>query len=246
MRKIIKETIITLAIFAASFLILAQVPWTKIFRVEQIRENTQKKLGDIYWSYFKLNSTVSSDSLLISRVDSITKVVCSFDSTFYSKVQLHIIETSDVNAFALPDNHLVINTGLINFCNSDDELAGIIAHEIAHMELNHVMQKLAKEIGIATIISISSGSAGEMVMQTARLFTSGAYDRKLEKEADLEAVKILNKAGINQNGLANFMERLSSKEDNFEIVEWLSTHPDSKERAKYIRDAKQDSTLVIK
>lgn len=246
MRKIIKETIITLAIFAASFLILAQVPWTKIFRVEQIRENTQKKLGDIYWSYFKLNSTVSSDSLLISRVDSITKVVCSFDSTFYSKVQLHIIETSDVNAFALPDNHLVINTGLIDFCNSDDELAGIIAHEIAHMELNHVMQKLVKEIGIATIISISSGSAGEMVMQTARLFTSGAYDRKLEKEADLEAVRILNKAGINQNGLANFMERLSSKEDNFEIVEWLSTHPDSKERAKYIRDAKQDSNLVIK
>jgi predicted Zn-dependent protease len=106
------------------------------------------------------------------------------------------------------------------------------------MELNHVMQKLAKEIGIATIISISSGSAGEMVMQTARLFTSGAYDRKLEKEADLEAVRILNKAGIDKNGLANFMERLSSTENNLEIIEWLSTHPDSKERAKYIRGAK--------
>jgi len=238
MRKIIKETIITLAIFAASFLLLAQVPWTKIFRVEQIRENTQKKLGDIYWSYFKLNSTVYSDSILISRVDSITKVVCSFDSTFYPNVKLHIIETSDINAFALPDNHLVVNTGLIDFCTSDAELAGIIAHEIAHMELNHVMQKLAKEIGIATIISISSGSAGEMVMQTARLFTSGAYDRKLEKEADLEAVRILSKAGIDKNGLANFMERLSSTENNLEIIEWLSTHPDSKERAKYIRGAK--------
>jgi predicted Zn-dependent protease len=132
---------------------------------------------------------------------------------------------------------MVVYSGLLKAVKNDGELAGVLGHELAHMELSHVMKKLGKEVGLSVLISITTGElGGDAIKEVIGMLSSSAYDRKLEKDADVQAVKYLMKAGIDHNDFANFLDRLGQEEAGVpKELSWLSTHPDSRERAKYIR-----------
>ena len=68
--------------------------------------------------------------------------------------------TTEVNAFALPNGHLVIYSGLILNSDNQEQFSGVICHEIAHIRLKHVIKKLIKELGFSVIISMTTGSYG--------------------------------------------------------------------------------------
>jgi predicted Zn-dependent protease len=149
---------------------------------------------------------------------------------------LHIIEKDEINAFALPDGHLVVYSGLILNVDSPEELSGVLSHEIAHIELNHVMKKLVKEVGLSVLISMTTGNGGsKTIHETAKMLSGSAYDRQLEREADNKAVDYLSGANIDPEALADFLYKLSDDGDEVSnYLSWISTHPDSKERAKEI------------
>jgi predicted Zn-dependent protease len=140
---------------------------------------------------------------------------------------------------------LIIYSGLILNSDNQEELSGVICHEIAHIELDHVMKKLVKEIGLSVLISITTGNSGsEMVKETAKMLSSSAFDRRLEKEADIKAVEYLVNAKINPEPFANFFYKLSNKKDEQkEYLTWFGTHPDSKERAEYIIKSSWDKNI---
>src|SRR5690606_8652338 len=117
-----------------------------------------------------------------------------------------------------------------------EELIGVIGHEIAHVELDHVMKKLIKEIGLSVLVSMTTGRSGsEVIKETTRILSSSAFDRSLEKEADLKAVEYLAKAGIAAHFFADFLNRLAKDEDKTSTyLSWISSHPDSKGRSEYI------------
>ena len=146
-----------------------------------------------------------------------------------------------MNAFALPGRRLVIHSGLIRNAQGPDEVAGVLAHELAHSELGHIRQKLIKEAGLTLLMAWISGNLGfenNVIHEMARVLSSTAFDRKYESEADRCAVEYLKKAGVNPNGLAKFMDRLAKNESAGPIpMEWLSTHPASAKRAQYIRQS---------
>jgi predicted Zn-dependent protease len=131
---------------------------------------------------------------------------------------------------------LVIYTGLIAACENEAELYGVIGHELAHMEKNHVMNKLIKEIGLSVLISMTTGNGNaEMIKEAIKHLSSTAYDRSLETEADLTAVEYLEKASINPEPFANFLYRLADETKHLPSqIYWISTHPESKERAEEI------------
>ena len=196
--------------------------------------------------YNNTEKTITNPEI-INPVDSIITRICTSNGIDKNKIKLHIIESTDVNAFALPDNHLVILSGLILQCENEAELSGIISHEIAHMELNHVMKKLVKELGMSVIISMSSGKGGgDLIKKSLKLLSSTAFDRKLEKEADIKAVDYLFKAKINPDSFANFMYKLSEKEPTIQKqMSWISTHPNSKERAEYIKSYSKNKPRIF-
>ena len=85
-------------------------------------------------------------------------------------------------------------------------------------------------------MTIGAGG-GQVVKETAKMLSSSAFDRTLEKEADIKAVDYLINAKINPRPFANFLFKLSAKENEAtKYLNWMSTHPDSKLRAKYIID----------
>lgn len=81
----------------------------------------------------------------------------------------------------------------------------------------------------------TGNGGGEVIKETAKMLSSSAFDRSLEKEADIKAVDYLIKAKVNPEPFANFLYKLSDKEhEATKYLTWISTHPDSKERAEYI------------
>lgn len=235
-KKIFIELVITISAIAAVWLGLSQVDWMNVFNIEQTTQSTEEKIGDLFWDLMKKSETEITANLVVTPVDSMLTHICIRNSIDRKKIKLHLLRKDEINAFALPNNHLVVYSGLITACENEAELCGVMSHELAHIEKNHVMNKLVKEIGLSVLISMSTGNGNaETIKAAIKQLSSSAYDRKLETEADLTAVDYLIKAGIDPEPFANFIYRLSDETQNLpHQIFWISTHPESKERAEKI------------
>jgi beta-barrel assembly-enhancing protease len=236
MKKIFLQIFVLVSIFFLVLFLSRKVNWIKLFQIDKITKSTEEKLGDLIWETYSSTTTEITSYKIINTVDSIVNKICDANDIDSSQIKIHVIEKDEINAFALPGNHLAIYSGLITDCDNADELAGVIAHELAHMQKNHVMKKLVKEIGMGALISLTTGNGnGGTVGEIIHMLSSSAYDRKLESEADITGVDYLIKAKINPEGLAQFLFRMATTEKNMpKAVYWISTHPESEERAKDI------------
>ena len=218
--------------------IIGRVDWMTVWSIEKNAENIEEKLGETYWQFFKNTEQEILDHNIISGVDRCLIKLCEANGIDRDQIKLHIIKSEEVNAFALPDRHMVVFSGLILDSDDESELCGVLAHELAHIELGHLMKKLVKEVGLAVLLSMTSGTGSpEMAQQAFKILTSTAFDRNLETDADLKAVEYLANSNINPEGLANFLFRLSADEGGLpDQLFWLSTHPGGEERSGDILD----------
>ncbi|MBM3412137.1 MAG: M48 family metallopeptidase [Bacteroidetes bacterium] len=236
MKKSISQGLITILLFLGTWYALAQVDWMNIFKVQQVTDKTEQKLGELFWEVFKNAEREIKSTPVVNSIDSMVTHFCKANLIDRSKLKIHVLDKEDINAFALPNGHLIVYSGLILNASNQEELAGVICHEIAHIELNHVMKKLVKEIGLSVLISMTTGNSGaEVIKETAKMLSSTAFDRSLEKDADIKAVDYLVKANLNPKPFADFLYKLSDTEhEATKYLTWISTHPDSKARAEYI------------
>ncbi|HEY9170614.1 MAG TPA: M48 family metallopeptidase [Lutibacter sp.] len=246
MKKTIIQALIIIGLFFATWFVLLQINWVTIFKIEKITDKTEEKLGELFWEIFQKTERENVNPFVVSSVDSIVTKICSANKIDRELIKIHILNKEDINAFALPNGHLIVYSGLILNSDNQEELSGVISHEIAHIQLNHVMKKLVKEVGLSVLISMTTGNGGsEIIKETAKLLSSSAFDRNLEKEADIKAVDYLVKASINPEPFANFLYKLSDKENEAtKYLTWISTHPESKERAEYIIEYSQNKKVA--
>jgi predicted Zn-dependent protease len=236
MKKLLFQAIISISLFFSIWVLLSNINWITIFQVEQVQQNTEEKLGVLYWELFNEYDGEIKDIEVLAPLDSILSRICPSNDIDRSQIKLHIVKSDEINAFALPDKHLVIYSGLLLTIENEAELTGVICHEIAHMQKNHVMKKLIKEVGLSLLISMtSSKNGGTIIKETAKLLSSSSYDRRLEKEADITAVEYLINSSVDAKPFAEFLFRLGLNNDsNLEIRTWVSSHPNSEIRAQYI------------
>jgi predicted Zn-dependent protease len=206
MRKPLVEGIITVILFFSILFTLRQADWMSVFKVEQITKTAEEKLGNVFWDFFR-KTDENKDQPLNAGVDSLVTSICRANKIDRNSIKVHILNKDEINAFALPDGHLVIYSGLIMACANQEELSGVISHELAHIQLNHVMKKLIKEVGLSLLISISDYPGSGKIQEAAKLLTSTAFDRNFEKEADLKAVDYLIKTRLNPAPFANFLQK---------------------------------------
>lgn len=220
----------------------------QVFNVEQAADTTEQKLGELFWDFFKQSEKEITSTEVVDAIDSIVTHICKANEIDRDKLKIHVLEKDDINAFALPNDRLIIFSGLILNSDNEQELTGVICHEIAHIELNHVMKKLVKEIGLSVLISMTTGNSGaEVIKETAKMLSSSAFDRSLEKEADIKAVDYLVSAHVNPAPFADFLYKLSHNEHAAaDYLTWISTHPDSKDRAEYIIEYSKDKLTDYK
>jgi predicted Zn-dependent protease len=198
------------------------------------------------WKAFETTNTVVENDTLAEALNKIRDRICNSNqlSIPADSIKIHVLENSEINAFALPGNHLVIYSALIKDCKSSEELAGVMAHEIAHMTRNHVAKKLLKEFGLSVLLSSAGSGGGAVLKQISKLLSSTAYDRTLESEADEYAVQYMINASIDPANLARFLERMDKESALPHAVYLISTHPDSKARAEAILEKTKTLKMV--
>jgi predicted Zn-dependent protease len=236
MKKVIIHLVLFLLIFGGTWFIFRSINFVGRFGMEEIGKDTEKKVGEVVIeSLRQTEEEVFSDSV-VNSISAIKERICKANKIDPSKIEILIFKSEEVNAFALPGNKMVLYTGLIKYSKNPEEIAGVMSHEIAHMEAGHVMKKLGKEVGLSLLLSIAGGDASPNALkQIVELITSSAFDRDQETEADTKAVTYMAKASIDPENLATFLIRISAKSPNETLaLEWFSTHPESKKRAAEI------------
>jgi beta-barrel assembly-enhancing protease len=160
--------------------------------------------------------------------------------------QFLVVDSRDVNAFALPGGFIYINRGLIDRTQHLDELAGAVGHEIGHVVRRHSVDQMEKgskaNIAISltcTLTRICSSDVGRAAIQVGGAALFARYSRQDETEADSEAVVNVMKAGIDPRGIPVLFERLleERKSQPMAIESFFASHPMEEDR---IRETKRE------
>jgi len=232
---------------------------------------SDRELGKKYSEIADKELKLSTDKALIDRVQrvggelaaianrdavSVTwgdKRLNTFEYTF------KVVEDKSVNAFSLPGGFIYVYDGLIKYAESDDELAGVLAHEVAHASFRHVatLQREQSKLNAITIplilISLLAGAArgggasggGEALIlgQLINTAVGSGWSVRAEQSADYGGLQYMVRSKYDPTGILTFMERLARDERNGPAIDWgiYRTHPPSRDRAdaltKYMRQA---------
>ena len=151
-----------------------------------------------------------------------------------------IKDDKTLNAFCTPGGHIYVYTGLIKFLDSEDQLMGVMGHEIAHADARHSTEQLTKQYGIAFLGDALLGKEGA-ITQIAKSVVGGlaglSFSRTNESEADAKSVEYLCGSSINAAGAAGFFKKMEGEK---QPPTWLSTHPAPANRIKNIEKRASD------
>lgn len=151
----------------------------------------------------------------------------SLESQYEYKV--HIFNNPMINAFALPGGYLLVSSGLIEISDNPEEIAAVLAHEMAHIEEKHLLGKLIKEMGLALILS----NDALIVTEMSRMTASTAYDRRKENEADEFALTLMEKTHIDPRVMGIFFRKMKEANVDYDKrFEMFMTHPHSDSRIR--------------
>ena len=149
--------------------------------------------------------------------------------------ELKVIDNDSIyNAFCTPGGYLYIYTGLLRFVESTDELAGIIAHEIAHGDLRHSTDQMTKAYGLNVLAKIISGSDAELLANLGINLLGLKFSRGDEAEADEFAINYLNDTDYSPKAFSAFFKRMESRGETMGPLQFLSTHPNPENRVEKI------------
>lgn len=236
-QKTFLQGLVIVSIFFLIWFGFSQLDFMKFFKVTERTTNMEHKLGDMIWNQLEDTEDIVYNDTITKSLDKLLKPLCEANDIDQDSLKVHIIKKDEINAFALPNGHLVVYSGLIEDCKKQEALQGVLGHEIAHIEKNHVMKKLSKEIGYSVLLTAAGGSkGGQMAREILKTLSSSAYDRSLEKEADITSVKYMMEADINPKPMADFMYQMAQDNSMDKAMYWIADHPESEERAKYILD----------
>ena len=147
--------------------------------------------------------------------------------------ELKIIENDSVlNAFCTPGGYIYVFTGLIKYLDSEDQLAGVLGHEIAHADLRHSTAQLTKNYGIRIILNLVLGNSSFLGNAAGNLLGL-TFSRNDETEADLKSVAYLMDTEYDPRGVAHFFQKIEGSE-SLGMLQFLSTHPNPENRVEKI------------
>jgi predicted Zn-dependent protease len=172
------------------------------------------------------------------------KLVAQIPSQYSWPYEFHVIPQKDINAFALPGGPIFVNIGTMTAADNEAELAGVLAHEMSHVYMQHSIKQMKKAQltqGIAGILGAVLGSVGGAVGTLGQLGAGIAggvltmkYSRADEAQADAVGAIIMYKAGYDPHYMAKFFEKLASMGDTG--PQFLSDHPNPGNRMQAIQE----------
>jgi len=235
-------------------------------------ESKEEKLGKQTAEQLDDELEFITDEKIIERVNHIGQTLAQVANTYeiaatYGESRLagysykfKVVDNKEINAFSLPGGYIYVYKGLIDFAKSDDELAGVLAHEIAHASHHHVlaMSKKQTRMDLMLVLVALAGGLGKMdnkdlvnvvygmqAIRTARLSSLG---QEAEYDADRTAAIYMVKAGYDPRAMISFFDRLNSHQMETGTVRNLGifqTHPGTEDRLIRIAQQCQEMGLEV-
>lgn len=231
-------------ICVATLAACSNAPVTGRNQLMLVSESQAQEMGDQAYKDIIAKSKLSSDPKYVDQVRRVgARVAKASDRPDY-KWEFNVIdEAKTINAWALPGGKVAVYTGLLNLGVSDDELAAVMGHEVAHALAQHsrerMSQALTQQIGLAALGA--SGKLGEGGLQAVNLALGIGvglpFGRKQESEADYIGLELMAKAGYDPRAALSFWQKMEKASGGKGPPEFLSTHPSSEHRMRDIEAA---------
>jgi predicted Zn-dependent protease len=213
-----------------------------VSQINLISEEEELAMGAEFAAQLDTELEFIDDPEIVGYIDELGQSLARVSKRSHIPYKFHVVDTDEVNAFAVPGGYLYVNRGLIEAAESESELAGVLGHEIGHVVGKHSARQLSQQYGLSVLASMALGENPGMIAQlTAQILATGAitkYSRDMESEADAYGVQELYDAGIDPTGLGTFFDKLSAMRGGSggsALEMFFSTHPDPGDRAGAVR-----------
>ncbi|MFA7670301.1 MAG: M48 family metallopeptidase [Burkholderiaceae bacterium] len=184
---------------------------------------------------------LDASSAQVQRIRTITNRLIAQVGAFRSDAsswpwEVHVISSDEVNAWCMPGGKMAIYTGLINRINpSDDELAAVLGHEMAHALREHsreqISQQMAAQVGLSVLSAVTGVSAaGDLGAALTNVMFTLPNSRTHESEADLIGVELAARAGYDPRAAITLWQKMGNLSAGSAPPEFLSTHPSASTR----------------
>lgn len=219
-------------------LLLAGLFWLNSERIsawvaDHISLETEQRLGELSFTQLRTGLKLRQTGPAPDMVRRIGERLTAGSAYRY---QWFVADNPEVNAFAMPGGYVVVNTGLLKAADSAEEVAGVLAHEVQHVELRHSLKNLIHQLGWRAVLSVALGDlSGGVWVDIADHLGGLEFSRDLEREADMKGLETLRKANIAPGGMASFFAKLAQRDGT--QVALLSSHPTSQERLDNLNQA---------
>jgi predicted Zn-dependent protease len=216
------------------------------FIVPRLPENIEENLGKFYSNLYQ---TKKIDTPLEHKcqqlLDSLVKYLPNKDKN--KKYTIHIVESDEVNALALPGRNIVIFSALLKEISSENELAFVLAHELGHFAHKDHLRGLGRRLVFFVISSIFLGqdSSVSKFLGNSLVNAEMKFSQKQETEADLFAVDLLNKKYNHVGGSTVFLQKMKDKEKTPSFLYFFATHPHPANRLKTVKSNITRKKLTI-
>ncbi|MCP5502894.1 MAG: M48 family metallopeptidase [Leptospiraceae bacterium] len=228
----LRTKLISISIFLAIFIFLYFQGLQRVHTL--IPQSVDKEIGSYVQKQILKNYSTCSKEEYNQFLHKLINLLADRKNTF----NITIVKQDVANAISLPGGEILIFSGLFKESESPEEIAGVLAHEIAHIEQRHGIRQLIRVLGISFLVTglIGIGSDSSEMIETYSEIVNTLillkYSRSFEEEADRLAVEKLNRLSISTEGLIQFFKRNA---ENDKISKWLNTHPSGDKRIETIQ-----------
>jgi beta-barrel assembly-enhancing protease len=215
------------------------IPLMAGFLAKLVPKSVEQKIGDQMMDELAKGEKFCRGDAGLAALDRLVdKLAATTDGDYTFEV--YVANGDVLNAFAAPGGHVIIYRSIIEEAEAPEEVAGVLAHEMAHVTEGHPRRGMVQALGygIFRLITPGDDNIGAELVQSA---LSNRYSRDDELEADNAGVGMLNRAGIDSRGLPTFFDRLEAKGEQMPgALEFLSTHPTGENRKAALKDVIQE------
>lgn len=200
----------------------AVVDWA----AEHVPVEVEEKLGESALAELKRSGKLIEDGAALDAVRQIGERL-----TAGSRYRYHwaVLDDDSINAFAAPGGQVVVHRGLIAAAKTPEELAGVLAHEVQHIEQRHTLKSMINGLGVAALATVALGDVSAMAGVLAYQIGTLSFSRELEAEADRLGLAALVRADIAPDGMARFFRTMAREAPQMPIA-LLSSHPATDDR----------------
>ena len=194
--------------------------------------STEKQLGELALAQVRAQGPLAGSGAAQQTVQEIGQRL-----TIGSRYQYRwfVKQDDSVNAFAMPGGIIVVHTGLLRQAGNPGELAGVLAHEVQHVEQRHSLRQMITSLGWGALVAVTIGDISAVAAMLAHQAGTLYFSRDMEEEADRLGVQALQRARISPDGMLTFFQTMRDEDsDKGAAPGWISSHPQTAARVQRV------------